>query len=114
MVKWFKTLLITICVLFTTNILAQERWINNWTPSDNSQSAYGKGRFFYKISRSQAPINNNQYVYKIYFISDSYYPGFIYDIDKNGVIDGNEYVYRASTKIDNMKLYVDNKLHINV
>jgi hypothetical protein len=113
--KWIKTLLIAILMLFSTDIVAQERWLNNWTASDNLQSAYGKGRFFYRISRTQSPVNAyNQYMYKIYFISDSYYPGFIYDTNKNGVIDGNEYVYRASTKIDNMKLYVDNKPYINV
>ena len=50
----------------------------------------------------------------MHFISDSYYEGYIYDLNNNNIIESNEPVYRASTKVDNIELYVDNKPCVNI
>lgn len=81
-------------------------WVTGWLASDNQGPGYGKGRFFYALSRSQYPIDGyGNYLYEIYFVSDSYYTINRY-YDSNG--DGNIDVYRSATKIDNVSLYVNN------
>ena len=88
-------------------------WITEWLSSDNASSAYGKGRFFYRISRSSYPVDKyGNHKYDIYFISDSYYAAPYYDQNGNGVIDQGE-PYRSATKIDAVNLYVGNSLWNN-
>lgn len=78
-------------------------WVGDWIPSDNAGSAYGKGRFYYRLARSNYGDSYGNYIYEIYFISDSYYNA--------GMYNGNP--YRSATKIDEMRLYVNGQPHIN-
>jgi len=78
-------------------------WITDWKPSDNGQSAYGKGRFFYRLARSPYKGDYGDYKYEIYFISDSYYNAGMY----------NSTPYRSATKIDEVKLFVNGQPYIN-
>lgn len=83
-------------------------WVSEWVPSDNLSSDYGRGRFFYRFARSKYPVDRyGNYKHEISFISDSFYPYYMYS-DLNG-----EDVNRCSTKIDNMTLYVNGKKYIN-
>ena len=86
-------------------------WISDWLESDDSSSDYGKGRFFYRFSRSEHPVDRyGNYNHEIYFISDSFYPHYIYtDENNDGVID----IIRCATKIDNMTLYIKGEEYIN-
>lgn len=79
--------------------------VTGWLPSDNGQSGYGKGRFFYKITRTVSPDKAGYYYFEIRFLSDSYYPANFYNSGQ---------VYRSATKIDNMSLFVDNRATINM
>ena len=79
-------------------------WITNWIPSTSQTSTYCMGKFFYRISRSQYPVDKaGNYKFDIYFLSDSYYPQYYYD---GGV-------YRSATKIDSMVLYVNGSPCVN-
>lgn len=90
-----------------TQMIWQTDWLNSGT------SAYGKGNFFYRLSRSQFAIDKSgNYLYEIHFISDSYYQAASYDVNRNGVIEDNE-VYRCATKIDQLTLYVNNQPYLN-
>lgn len=87
-------------------------WIGDWIPSDNLSSDYGRGRFFYRFSRSEYPIDRyGNYKHEITFISDSFHPHYMYqDLDGDGFLDAK----RCATKIDNMSLYVNGDKYINV
>lgn len=89
----------------------QQIWITNWIASDNESAQYGKGRFYYRIARSQYKYTGG-YLYQIYFISDSYYQSYYYDENGNGIVEDYE-IYRSATKIDNIQLYVDGKSYDN-
>jgi len=109
-------LFLLISPTFTGNVITNESYghyeesstfLTDWTPSDNAQSGYGKGRFFYRISRTSFPIDKaGNYLFEIHFISDSYYNANYYDTNGNGVVDANE-VFRCSTKIDLVNLTVN-------
>ena len=89
------------------SLLETTTYLTNWTASDAGQSGYGKGRFFYRISRTNFPIDKaGNYLFEIHFISDSYYNANYYDYNKNGVVESNE-VFRCSTKIDYVNLSVN-------
>jgi len=79
--------------------------LTGWMPSDNSQSGYGKGRFFYKVSRTVSPDKGGYYYFEIRFLSDSYYPANYYT---------NGQVTRSATKIDVMSLFVNGQPTINM
>jgi hypothetical protein len=100
-------------VLFSIFSLISFTQVNltQWIPSDNGTSAYNKGRFFYKIIRSQYPTKIG-YRYEIQFISDSYYAAPFYDSNRNGIIESYE-IYRSSTKIDRVSLYVNGSPYKN-
>lgn len=86
----------------------QTTYLTNWTASDNLKNEFGKGRFYYRILRSTYPVDKNgNYLYEIYFISDSYYIANYYDINKNGIVELTE-IYRSSTRIESISLAVNN------
>lgn len=80
-------------------------WVTEWVASDNLQPDYGRGKFFYRLSRSAYPDKTGIYRYDIHFLSDSYYNYHMY---------GNVTPHRSATKIDAMTLYVNNRYHINI
>jgi len=89
-------------------------WVTDWIPSDPNGANYGKGRFFYRLSRSKFPIDKyGNYQYEVYFISDSFYqPQYYTDNNKNGILDTNE-IHRCATKIDIVTLYINGKPYNN-
>lgn len=86
-------------------------WLAEWQPSTTLNADYGLGKFFYRVARSQYPIDKlGNYRFEVYFLSDSYYPAYYYG-DSNG--DGIANIYRSSTKIENVDLFVNGKPWIN-
>lgn len=78
--------------------------MSEWLPSDDSEPNYGKGRFFYRLYRSTYTVDSREnYKFEIHFISDSYYPRYMYESEP----------YRCATKVDMMRLYVNNSPYIN-
>ena len=75
--------------------------VTQWIPSNDLPPDYNRGKFYYRFYRKQL---KSGYMFEIHFISDSYYSYPMYQ---------DEEVYRASTKIDQVILYVDGAEHIN-
>jgi len=87
-------------------------WLADWQPSINADPNYGFGKFFYRVSRSEYPIDKSgNYRFEVYFLSDSYYPAYYYsDNNGDGIID----VYRCSTRIETVNLYVNGEPYNNI